>query len=124
MINVTDKDKIESISYLQSSIRKTEKSLAQMNDKGVSTILVRKRLEALNIGLDILESTWNKKPNRYAEEDLKSAQDVLERLLPGIIRIYEKSKLGSPQRTLLERRIKSLELAIEEIGNQLGHNAG
>jgi hypothetical protein len=124
MINVTDKDKIESISSLQSSIRKTEKSLAQMNDKGVSTILVRKRLEALNIGLDILESTWNKKPNRYAEEDLKSAQDVLERLLPGIIRIYEKSKLGSPQRTLLERRIKSLELAIEEIGNQLGHNAG
>jgi len=124
MINVTDKDKIESISSLQSSIRKTEKSLAQMNDKGVSTILVRKRLEALNIGLDILESTWNKKPNRYAEEDLKSAQDVLERLLPGIIRIYEKSKLGSPQRTLLERRIKSLELAIEEIGNHLGHNAG
>ena len=124
MINVTDKDKIESISSLQSSIRKTEKSLAQMNDKGASTTLVRKRLEALNIGLDILESTWNKKPNRYAEEDLKSAQDVLERLLPGIIRIYEKSKLGSPQRTLLERRIKSLELAIEEIGIQLGHNAG
>jgi len=58
MIKVTDKEKIESISSLQSSIRKTEKSLGQMNDKGVSTTLVRKRLEALKTGLDILESAW------------------------------------------------------------------
>ncbi len=30
-------------------------------------------------------------------------------------RVYSKSKVGSPQRMLLERRIKSLELAIQAI---------
>lgn len=124
MINVTEQEKIESISSLQSSIRKTEKSLSQMTEKGVSTTLVRKRLEALRTGLDILESVWNQESHHHTVDDLKSAQVILEGLLPGIVRIYEKSMLGSPQRTLLERRIKSLELAIEEIGNHLDHQKG
>lgn len=124
MFNVTEQEKIESTSSLQSSIRKTEKSLSQMTEKGVSTTLVRKRLEALRTGLDILESTWNHKSHNHTIDDLKSAQVILEGLLPGIVRMYEKSKLGSPQRTLLVRRIKSLELAIEEIGNHLDHKKG
>ena len=115
MENVSKIDKLESIKSLQSTIRKLENALSQMTQKGSNTTLVKKRLKAASIGLAMLESIWNQETHHYTQEDLADARNVLIGLLPSIEKIYVKSKLGSPQRTLLERRIKSLELSIQAI---------
>lgn len=117
MENVSNVDKVESIKSLQSTIRKLENALSQMTQKGSNTTLVKKRLKAASIGLAMLETIWYQKTNHYTQEDLTEARNVLFGLLPSIEKIYDKSKPGSPQRTLLERRIKSLELSIQAIDN-------
>lgn len=117
MENVSNVDKLESIKSFQSTISKSEKALAQMTQKGANTTLLKKRLKALYIGLAILENVWNQRPHHYTMEDLAEARNVLTGLFPSIKNIYAKSKEGSPQRTLLERRIKSLELAVQTIDN-------
>lgn len=63
----------------------------------------------------MLENVWNQKPHHYTQEDLVEARNVLISLFPSIENIYGKSKVGSPQRSLLERRIKALELAVQAI---------
>ena len=115
MENVSDSNKLESIKALQSAIRKSEKALAQMTQKGSNTALLNKRLQVLKIGLAMLENVWNQKPHHYTQEDIAEARHVLTGLLPSIESIYAKSKEGSPQRTLLERRIKALEMAVQAI---------
>lgn len=115
MENVSHVDKLESITSFQSTISKCEKALAQMTQKGANTTLIKKRLKAISIGLAMLEKVWNSEPHHYTQEDLAEARTVLTGLLPSIENIYAKSKVGSPQRTLLERRIKALELAIQAI---------
>jgi hypothetical protein len=115
MENVSNVNKLESIKSFQSSIRKSERALAQMTEKGSNTTLVNKRLKALQIGLAMLEKVWNQRPHHYTQEDLVEARNVLTGLLPSIDAIYTKSKAGSPQKTLLERRIRSMELAIQAI---------
>ncbi|EJS74710.1 hypothetical protein [Bacillus cereus] len=115
MENVSDVHKEESIKSLQSTIRKLESALSQMTQKGSNTTLVKKRLKAVCIGLAMLESVWNQRPHPYNRDDLAEARTVLTGLLPSIEKAYVKSKAGSPQRTLLERRITSLELAIQAI---------
>ncbi|AAP09655.1 MULTISPECIES: hypothetical protein [Bacillus] len=117
MKNVSNIDKVESIKSLQSTISKLENALSQMTQKGSNTTLVKKRLKAAIIGLAMLESVWKQETHHYTQEDLAEARNVLIGLLPSIEKIYDKSKLGSPQRTLLERRIKSLELSIQAIDN-------
>lgn len=115
MENVSNLDQLESIKSLQSTINKLEKALAQMTEKGANTTLVTKRLKALYIGLAVLENVWNQSPHHYSQEDLAEARKILTGLLPSIENIYTKSKAGSPQKTLLERRIKALKLAIQAI---------
>lgn len=117
MENVSSENKLESIKSIQSTISKSEKALAQMTQKGASTTLIEKRLKALHIGLATLENVWNQRPHHYTQEDLAEARNVLIDLFPSIEDIYAKSKAGSPQRTLLERRIKALELAVQAIDN-------
>jgi len=63
----------------------------------------------------MLENVWNQRPHHCTKENLAEARNVLTDLLPPIENIYAKSKAGSPQRTLLERRMKSLELAVQAI---------
>ncbi|WP_394232037.1 hypothetical protein [Niallia oryzisoli] len=117
MENVSSTEKLESIKSFQSTIRKTEKALAQMNQKSANITLITKRLNALQIGLAILETIWNQSqtPQHYTQTDFVEARNVLASLFPSIESIYAKSKEGSPQRTLLERRIKALQLAIQAI---------
>lgn len=115
MENVSDVNKLESIKSFQSTIRKSEKALAQMTQKGANTTLLKKRLKALYIGLAMLENAWNQTPHHHTQEDLAEARSVLTGLFPSIESIYAKSKTGSPQRTLLEKRIKALELAVQAI---------
>ncbi|WP_226530679.1 hypothetical protein [Metabacillus niabensis] len=117
MENISNEDKLESIKSFQSTIRKLEKTLATMTQKGANTTLVKQRLKASNIGLAILENVWNQKPHQFTLEDLAEARNVLTGLFPSIENSYAKLKAGSSQRTLLERRIKALELAIRAIDN-------
>ncbi|MNM89376.1 hypothetical protein D3C81_1016060 [compost metagenome] len=112
---VSNLDKLESIKSLQSTISKLENALSQMTNKGVNTTLVRKRLKAVHVGLAILENVWNQSPHHYTQEDLAEARNVITGLFPSIESSYAKSKIGSPQRTLLERRMKALELSIQAI---------
>lgn len=113
MENLTDVIKAESIASYRSSIRKSENALSSMTEKGANTTLVSKRLQALRIGLAVLEQVWDETPHLYTHEDLEEAGVLLAGLLPSIEGIYAKSKPGSPQKTLLERRIKSLKLALQ-----------
>jgi len=115
MHQISNMIKEESIKSLQSSIKKTEKALAGMTQKGANTTLIKKRLKALNIGLAMLESIWNEKTHQYSQKELVEARTILTGLFPSVENIYAKSKVGSPQRTLLERRIKALELAVQAI---------
>jgi len=115
MENVSNENKLESIKALQSTINKSENALAQMTQKGANTTLFKKRLNALYVGLTMLENVWNQKSHDYTQKDLVEARGVITGLLPSIKNIYAKSKVGSPQKTLLERRIKALELAVQAI---------
>ncbi|PHB11495.1 hypothetical protein COE80_30975 [Bacillus pseudomycoides] len=117
MENVSNVDKLVAIKSLQSTISKLENALSQMTQKGTNTTLVKKRLKAVCIGLAMLENVWNQRPHHYTQEELTEARNVLTGLLPSIENIYDTSKAGSPQRTLLERRIKALKLAIQVIDN-------
>lgn len=113
MENVSNEDKLESIKAFQSTIRKSENALANMNQKDANTTLLKKRLKAFYIGLAMLETAWNLRPHHYTEEDLAEAHNVLTGLFPSLENIYGKSKADSPQKTLLERRIKAFELAVQ-----------
>jgi hypothetical protein len=115
---LTEADKAESLKSFQSTIQKSANALSSMTDKGVNTTLVSKRLQALRIGLAVLEQDWNEKPHPYTHEDLAEARILLAGLLPSIEGFYVKSKPGSPQKTLLERRIKSLELALQAMDDR------
>lgn len=115
MENVSDIKKQESIKSFQSAISKSENALVQMTQKGANTTLVKKRLEALKIGLAMLENIWNQRSHHYTQVELAEARKVLAGLIPSIENIYAKLKAGSPQRTLIERRIKALELAVQAI---------
>ena len=115
MENTPMKVKVESINSFQSTIRKSEKARVQMTEKGASTSLIDKRLQALRIGLTVLDKVWHDQPHPYSQEELAGARDVLADLLPSIENMYANLKAHSPQRTLLERRITSLELSIRAI---------
>lgn len=121
MENVSNVDRIESIKSLQSTLRKLENALSQMSHNGKNTTLVKKRLKAVNIGLAILENVWNHRNHHFSNEDLDEAHDVLTSLFPSMEKIYAKSKVGSPQRTLLERRMKALKFAVQAIAGSSGN---
>jgi len=112
---VSDADKFESLKSLQSTINKLENALSQMTQSGANTTLVKKRLHAVCIGLAILENFWNEKPHLYTQEDIIEARDVLLGLTPSVESSYIKSKPGSSQKTLLERRLKALVLVVQAI---------
>ncbi|WP_342561754.1 hypothetical protein NST84_19135 [Paenibacillus sp. FSL R7-0345] len=108
-------DQVESLKSLQSTIRKLESALSQMTQSGANTTLVKKRLHAVCTGLAVLEHVWGQKGNfhPYTPEDLTEARTVLIGLTTSVENSYVKSKAGSPQRTLLERRLLALKLAVQ-----------
>lgn len=122
MEDVSRSIKLESVKSLQSAISKSEKALAQMTEKGAPTALVEKRLKALQVGLAMLENLWNQKPHHYTPEDLTEARSIITGLFPSLEDIYAKLPAGSSQRTLLERRIKALDLAVQAIDHVLNRN--
>ena len=100
------KEKYVSIATLESAIRKTRRALLQMSRKGVSTLVVEKRLKALEIGLAALKG-------KAAPENPVEARGILEGLLPSMMEIRGRMKSGSAQETLLNRRIQAIETAME-----------
>jgi hypothetical protein len=120
MENVSYEEQLQSIQAFESTIRKSENALTNMSQKGNNTTLVQKRLKALYIGLAMLEFVWNRKSHPYTEQDIAGARLVLIGLFPSLESMYAKSKEGSPQKTLLERRIKAFHLAVQamdDMGN-------
>ena len=115
MKQLTDKEKIQSIKSFQSTILKLEKALGQMEEKGANTTLVRKRLGAIKTGLGILEYLFDGKPQACSYEELLEAKTLMEEMLPSIRSQLNTSKAGGPQRTLLDRRVSSLEQAVQAI---------
>ncbi|WP_042195425.1 hypothetical protein [Paenibacillus camerounensis] len=116
-VNKFNVEQLESLQALQSTIRKLESALSQMTEKGTNTTLVKKRLLAVNAGLAVLEQIWEKKPYPYTPEESAEARKVLAGLILSVESSYARSKAGSPQRTLLERRLRALELAVQAIDN-------
>lgn len=108
-------DKMEPIKAIQSAISKSEKALAQMAGKGANTTLLKKRLVALRVGLAVLENSGQPKPYQYSQEDLAEARYVLAGLFPSMEEIYARTKAGSPQKTLLKRRMEALAQAVHGI---------
>ncbi|MDK2979935.1 MAG: hypothetical protein PWQ55_282 [Chloroflexota bacterium] len=121
MEKVSEEVKQESIKALRSTIRKSETALSHMAQKGANTTLVTKRLNALQIGLAVLEHIWNHNPLPYPAEHFPEASQVLAGLLPSIETIHAKTMAGSPQRTLTDRRLKALQLAIEALDELSSH---
>lgn len=119
MDNIPDKIKEESINSFQSTIKKLEKAEEKMTKESKNITLVMKRLNALRIGLAVLEKIWYQNPLNYTKEELVFAKEIIIKMLPDIERIYLKSKEGSPQKTLLKRRLKALELANLGINKEL-----
>lgn len=113
MKNISTEERVESIQSLQSTISKLENALFTMTQSAASTKLVQKRLDAVSIGLAMLEHVWNHKLHPFTREEISAAYDVITGLLTSVGNSYAKSKEGSPQRTLLERRIRALELAAQ-----------
>jgi hypothetical protein len=115
MENVSFEVKTESIKAFQSAIRKSENALQNMILKGANTTLINKRLHALQVELAVLGSYWEQRPHNCTRKELVETRNMLIGLLPSLQKMEEKAKAGSPQKTLIERRIKALELAVEAI---------
>jgi hypothetical protein len=100
---------------LQSAVGKSKRALAQMTQKGANTSLLVKRLKALSISLIVLENEGKHLSTLFSHSELAETRSILINLLISIEHIYQKSKLGSSQRTLLEKRILAMNLVIQMI---------
>jgi hypothetical protein len=103
------------IKSMQSTLNKLEHAYKNMIEKGTNAILVKKRLDAVKIALDSLENAWHGAEFSYEKENILEARKVIVGILPTVEKQYENAKEGSPQKTLLERRIASIEAAIEAL---------
>lgn len=108
---IDDVTKDQSIEAFQSAIRKSESALNKMMQKGTNTTLLEKRLNALKIGLAVLEKEWFDKPHAYNGQSLEIARGILIGIIHSIKETEGKIASGTPQSTLIQRRVKAIELA-------------
>ncbi|EGK12293.1 hypothetical protein ACFQ49_12415 [Kroppenstedtia eburnea] len=108
-----------SIKSLESTFNKLSNSYKNMTEKGSNTTLVKKRRAAVKIGLESLKGTWNGEDFCYDEEIILTSKEVLQGVIPSIEKQIAKAKEGSSQKTLNERRLTALKLAIESLENRL-----
>lgn len=113
-MNNIDQEILESsIKSLESTRNKLQNSYQTMREKGANTTLVEKRLNAVKIGLESLKG----EQLPYDLKTIQTATEVLQSLVPPIEKQLEKAKAGSPQKTLNERRLTALTLAIQILNN-------
>lgn len=115
MEQLSQSEKAEAIKSLQSTIHKSQNALAKMTNEGASTTLITKRLKAHAVGLAILKYVWNQQPHHYSQDDIAEAHRTLTDLIPTIETSRAKIKPNSAQRTLLDRRIRALQLAVQAL---------
>lgn len=108
-----------SIKSLESTFNKLSNAYKSMTEKGSNTTLVKKRRSAIKIGLESLEDAWNGRDFFYDEEIILTSKDTLQSIIPSIEKQIAKAKEGSSQKTLNERRLTALKLAIESLENCL-----
>ena len=101
-----------------STIKKLERTLLTLQGKGASTVLAERRLRAYRLGFAVLFDD----ASSYNIDELKEGHAVLSGLIPSLERSYAKLAHGSPQRTLLERRISSIRVAMRAIDELLGEH--
>lgn len=108
-----------SIKSLESTFNKLSNAYKNMTAKGSNTTLVEKRRNAIKIGLESLKGIWNKGDFSYEEDSILTSKEILQNLLPSIEKQIAKAKEGSAQKTLNERRLTALELAIQSLEDRL-----
>ncbi|MDX9824409.1 MAG: hypothetical protein RBU26_05660 [Sphaerochaeta sp.] len=113
---VADTERRHSIASLDSSIRKLEKALTSVQQNVASTTVVSKRLKALKIGLAALQTRWENQVYPYSAEETQEAMHIIAGLMPSLHAMAPKFKPSSSQATLLVRRVLSLELALQVLG--------
>nr|WP_319776273.1 hypothetical protein [uncultured Sphaerochaeta sp.] len=101
-----------------STIEKLEKTMLTLQGKGASTALAERRLRAYRLGFAVV---FADAPS-YSIDELREGNAVLSGLIPSLERSYARLAHGSPQRTLLERRISSMRVAIGTIDELLGEH--
>ncbi|MFC7677368.1 hypothetical protein [Paenibacillus sp. GCM10028914] len=108
-----------SIKSLESTLNKLSNAYTSMTEKGSNTTLVLKRRNAVKIGLESLKDVWNESGFFYDEETILTSKDILQGVIPSIEKQIAKVKEGSSQKTINERRLTALKLAIESLENRL-----
>jgi len=116
---VTPERKKLLIQSMQSTLRKLENGFKRMTEKEVNTSLIQKRRDAVKIALNSLEHAWHGTEFPYEMSDILEARTVIAGILPSVKNQYENTKEGSPQKTLLERRIASIEAAIDALDTHI-----
>lgn len=104
-----------SIKSLESILNKLSNAQKSMTDKGSNTALIEKRKNAIKIGLASLKDIWNRGDFSYEEDSILTSKETLQSLLASIEKQVAKAKEGSAQKTLNERRLTALELAIKSL---------
>ena len=108
-----------SIKSLESTFNKLSNAYKSMTEKGSNTTLVKKRQNAVKIGLESLKGTWNGEDFSYDEEIILTTKEVLQGVIPSVEKQIAKAKEGSSQKTLNEHRLTALKLAIQSLENRL-----
>lgn len=107
-----------SIKSLESTFNKLSNAYKSVDEKGINTTLVKKRRDAVKIGLESLKNVWNGGNFSYDEKSILTTIDILQGILPSIEKQIAKAKEGSSQKTLNERRLTALKLAVESLENR------
>ncbi len=119
MKSVSEEIQQQSIASLESTCRKLANAYQTALDKGASTTLIAKRLDAMRIGLDSLRNVWKGEPFTADGEKVMLSMNVLRGILPSIEAQITRAKDGSPQRTLNQRRLVALQLAIASLEQRM-----
>lgn len=119
MKNVSQEIQDLSIKSLESTLNKLSNAYNSMTDKGSNTTLVKKRQSSVKIGLESLKDAWGRGDFFYDEESILTSKEILQGILPSIEKQIAKAKEGSSQKTLNERRLTAIRLAIESLENRL-----
>lgn len=119
MSTVSQEIQDSSLKSLESTLNKLSNAYKSMTEKGLNTTLVKKRRNAVKIGLESLKNTWNGGDFCYDEEIILISKDTLQGLIPSIEKQIAKAKEGGSQKTLNERRLTALKLAIESLEKRL-----
>ena len=109
--------KEESLTSLQSTIRKLEKAAESQMQKGLPAKVTVQRLVAMRIAYAVVAE---EDLSGFTKTHMKEAQKVLLSLLPSLFRMQTKFADNSSQHTLLVRRIRSIELALARLDEMLG----